>query len=382
LSPALEQIRRRYERRDADAREWSSRGGKVVAYMCDNFPSELVAAADMLPFRLDGDPAAASPNVARYIAPDRNPISRVPAFADAMLESLVAGDQEFVDYVVVPHGRKAIESSYQLLTGARAAGAPIGAVELFYLDKSYLRGFSSSVFDRECVLALKTQLEEWSGAPVTDAALTKAIEDANRGRALLARVNRLRIGESPRLSGADALRLYSLAGAVTRSAHNEMVERVLADVGQMPERGGPRVYLAGSPQPTPALYELIESLGVTVVGEDHCWGARTAGCPTPLGPSPLEALSERYHETPVCSIEFPLERALSRWQTRVRLARPDGVIVYVVEDDELHVWDSPDRMRLLAADRVPSLHLPRQAADPDLEELRETIGAWLARLRR
>jgi len=350
--------------------------------MCDNFPVELAAAAGMLPFRLDGDPAAPAPHVQRYIGPDRNPLIRVPAFADAMLEAVVSGDYGFIDYLVVPHGRKAIEASYELLTRARAAGAPIDDVRLFYLDKSYLPGFSSSVFDRECVLALKAQLEEWSRAPVTDPALAEAIEQANRGRTLLARVNRLRISESPRLSGADAVRLYSLAGAMTRPAHNAMSEALLAEASEMPARSGPRIYLSGTPQPTPALYELVESLGTTVVGEDHCWGARTAGCPTPVRPSPLEGLAERYHEVPVCSIEFPLQQAVDRWQARVRVTRPDGVIVYVAEDDELHIWDAPDRLGRMAADGVPALHLARQPPELDREDLRETIDAWLAELSR
>ncbi len=252
--------------------------------MCDNFPHELVAAAGMLPFRLRGDPTAPMPHVARYVAPDRSATISVPAFVDAMLEPLVSGAYDFVEYVVVPHGRKAIESSYGSLVRAHAAGAPMRDLNLFYLDKSYLPGFSSSVFDRGCLLALKEQLERWAAAPITDTAISEAIEETNRGRALLARLNRLRNGEPPRLSGADALLVYSLASAMPRAAHNRLVEELLTRMAELPTRTGPRIYVAGSPQPSVGLYQLIESLGATVVSEDHCWGERTAGCPMPARP--------------------------------------------------------------------------------------------------
>jgi 2-hydroxyglutaryl-CoA dehydratase, D-component len=382
LTQLLESLRRRHDQRDEFARQWSARGGKVLAYMCDNFPHELVAAAGILPFRLRGDPTAPAPHVARYVSPDRNPTVAVPAFVDAMLEPLVAGAYDFVDYVVVPHGRKAIESSYESLTRARAAGAPMRDVELFYLDKSWVPGPASAAFDRESVLALAARLEEWAGTRITDAALAHALAEAERGRVLLARLNRLRRERPPRLSGTDALLVYSLASALTRAEHNLLVEELVAHGHALPAREGPRVYLAGSPQPSTALYELIESGGATVVGEDHCWGERAAGCPGPgrPGPSALEQLAERYHQTPICSIEFPLERALARWRASVRLARPDAVLFFVAPGDEVHVWDTPDRAAILAADGVESLHLSVPGYETTRPELIDTVGAWLSGL--
>jgi benzoyl-CoA reductase/2-hydroxyglutaryl-CoA dehydratase subunit BcrC/BadD/HgdB len=380
VSELLESLRRRHDRRDEFARDWSAQGGKVLAYMCDNFPHELVAAAGILPFRLRGDPTAPAPHVARYVAPDRNPTVAVPAFVDAMLEPLVAGAYDFVDYVVVPHGRKAIESSYESLTRARAAGAPMRDVELFYLDKSWVPGAASSVFDRDCLLGLAAQLEEWAGTRITDVALADALAEAGRGRALLARLNRLRLERPPRLSGTDALLVYSLASAMPRAEHNRLVEELVAHAAALPPREGPRVYLAGSPQPSAALYELIERFGATVVGEDHCWGERGAGCPMPPGPSALERLAERYHRTPVCSIEFPLERAFERWRASVRLVGPDAVLFFVVSGDELHVWDTPEKAAMLAADGVPSLHLSGQGYDMTGQDVTETVGAWLSGL--
>ena len=45
-----------YRQRDLSAREWKEKGGKVVGYLCDNVPEEIIAAAGFFPFRLSGDP--------------------------------------------------------------------------------------------------------------------------------------------------------------------------------------------------------------------------------------------------------------------------------------------------------------------------------------
>jgi benzoyl-CoA reductase/2-hydroxyglutaryl-CoA dehydratase subunit BcrC/BadD/HgdB len=374
----LESLRHRHDRREDFAREWAADGGKVVAYMCDNFPHELVAAAGMLPFRLRGNPSAPTPNVAHYVEPDRSAMVTVPAFVDAMLEPLLSGEYEFVDYIVVPHGRKAIETAYESLMRARKSGAPMRPVKLFYLDKSWMPGTDSAAFDRSSLLALKAQLEQWTSAPVADDALAEAIAQAQRGRALLARVNLLRTTQPARLAGADALLVYSLASAMPRAEHNKLLEELLAQASDLPARAGPRIYVAGSPQPTTALYQLIESRGATVVGEDHCWGERAVGCPIPDGLSPLDGVAERYNRTPVCSIEFPLESALARWRASVRRARPDGVLLYVLSGDELHVWDTPDKARLLAEDGIPGLHLDRDGYEVDDRQ----IDDWLSGLDR
>lgn len=383
MSELLHRLHRLHDRRDNLAREWAAGGGKVVAYTCDNFPHELVAAAGMLPFRLRGDPTRPNPYVDRYIAPDRQPSIKAPAFVDAMLEPLIAGRHEFVDYMVVAHGRKAIESSYESLTRAREGSIPMQDVKLFYLDKSWLPGEASSVFDRGCLLALKAQLEEWGETQITDASLAEAASAVERGRVLLSRLNRLRLDTPPRLAGSDALLVYSLAGAMPRAEHSRLVEELLDQASALPRRAGPRIYVSGSPQSTTALYRLVESLGATVVAEDHCWGERVAGCAPTSGPSALEGLAQRYHETPVCSIEFPLDRAIARWRASIRRARPDGVLFHVVSGDDLHVWDTPDKTALLAGERIPSLHLGLDGysvAGKQLQELSDTISTWLGQL--
>jgi hypothetical protein len=42
---ALSLLKEHYQHRDRAARGWKEKGGKVVAYLCDNVPEELISAA-------------------------------------------------------------------------------------------------------------------------------------------------------------------------------------------------------------------------------------------------------------------------------------------------------------------------------------------------
>ena len=56
MSSALQALRAHYQQRDQAARAWRSNGGRVVGYLCDNVPEELIMAAGFMPYRLSGDP--------------------------------------------------------------------------------------------------------------------------------------------------------------------------------------------------------------------------------------------------------------------------------------------------------------------------------------
>jgi benzoyl-CoA reductase/2-hydroxyglutaryl-CoA dehydratase subunit BcrC/BadD/HgdB len=367
--------------RMARARAWTSSGRQVVGYACDNVPGELVEAAGLLPYRLIGDPTTPRPFVDRYIAPNRDVVSSAPAFVDALFEGVLSGACDVLDYLVIPHTRKSVEVFYGKLTAAGAAHDELALPELAHLDKSHLPFFASNVFNRNSLAALRSQLEAWTDAPISASALAAAIEDANEGRLLLAQVNALRVARRPRLAGAEALLVYAAAGAMPRSEHNALLRDLLARADELPHRSGPRVLLAGSPVDHPGVYDMIESSGATVVAEDHCWGGRCAGPMVAVDVDPFDALAAWYHEKSACSIEFPLADALTRWHARARAAHIDGAVFRVITGDELHMWEVPDQMALLADDGIPSLHLSLRAYDGDLEPDRQAVAEWLEQLR-
>ena len=116
---ALEELRTQYRDRDAAARAWKAGGGRVVGYLCDNVPEELIVAAGFLPYRLSGDPMEGTEAIERFVKPFAGPFSarnRGVGFTDAMLNMLLRGHYAFLDYLIIPHTRKAIQAYYRELT--------------------------------------------------------------------------------------------------------------------------------------------------------------------------------------------------------------------------------------------------------------------------
>ena len=56
MTDALEVIKRHYQDRHMAPRDWKARGRKVVGYVCNSVPEELIWAAGMMPVRLAGTP--------------------------------------------------------------------------------------------------------------------------------------------------------------------------------------------------------------------------------------------------------------------------------------------------------------------------------------
>ena len=383
----LRTLRDHYQHRDRAARDWKSHGGKVVGYICDNVPEELILAAGCLPYRLSGDPSASTTALERYVQSFAAPFSarnRGVGFSDALLAMLLDGAFDFVDFLVIPHSRKSIQAMYRELTQALAVFPDLRLPTLYYLDRAYASSYASEVFNRTCLLEFKTSLEEWSGHRITDEGLGEAIEITNAHRHMLREFSALRVAQPSRVSGVDALQVIGASAFMHTSDHSALVAGVLdrPDLLQSPPPGNCRVFVGGSPIDHVQVYEIVESCGATIVAEDHCWGGRCAEFPADTSMPPFEALADRYHRKPACSIAFPMSTVVDQCATRATRARVDAAIFFVQRGDGVHVWDTPDEIRALHARNIPCLYLaqqPYRIDDPDA--LRDRISGFVDSLR-
>lgn len=359
-------LRAAYADRTSAARSWRAAGGAVVGYLCDVVPDELIAAAGMLPYRISGDPELDDDLVDARIGVFRTPFSSRPqrvGFTTSILQSVLRGDLDFVDHLVVPHTRSAVQSIYRELELAREDENGTRIPDLYYLDKAYTDDEHTDAFDRGEVRAFTAAVESWAGSVITPSALAAAIVERNRLRRVLGRVSAARRADPPTVRGSDAVRAFALAGAMPAGDAADLISAWLDEADPLPGTTGPRVFLAGSPQDHPGVYELIESSGATVVADDHCWGDRCAdGVLTaevdPGADTLSNAVADRFHAAPACSVQFPLADAVVRFSARVRAARCDAVVFWVLEGDDLQLWETPDQITAVERLGLPVLHLP------------------------
>ncbi|HLZ24602.1 MAG TPA: 2-hydroxyacyl-CoA dehydratase family protein [Ktedonobacterales bacterium] len=381
---ALEELQQHYRHRDQAARAWKSGGGRVVGYLCDNVPEELILAAGFLPYRLSGAPAFATEPLERYVQPFAAPFSarnRGVGFVDAILAMLLSGQFDFLDYLIVPHTRKAIQAFYRELTLAKQSDASLRLPELFYLDRAYTPFYAAEVFNRQSLVELRAQLESWSGHELGATALADAIETTNISRSLLRRIAELRSADPPRISGVNALQMIGASFFMDKREHNQLLQAFIDEAPADGLSGRPRLFVGGSPLDNLSFYELVESCGAVIVAEDHCWGNRCGEFQADTSLPAFEALADRYHRKPACSIEFPMARVLERCAGRASAARVNGAIFFVMEGDGVHIWDTPQEVAALEHDGVPCLVLNRQPYRlDDAEALRARLTEFTGTL--
>jgi benzoyl-CoA reductase/2-hydroxyglutaryl-CoA dehydratase subunit BcrC/BadD/HgdB len=376
---ALAVMTAHYRQTSRGALEWKASGGRVAGYFCDAVPRELIRAAGLFPYRLSGDGRGGRDRSRVLVDPYMQQPVPTPGFVWASLEQLLDGRLSFLDYLIVPNGRKSIYAIFRYLETIRHRGLPVSVPGLHYLDKSFTSSPEAAAFDRRCLIRLRDQLESWSGTSVTAERLTQVVTQANEQRVLLARLARARCDTDSRVNGTEALAIIGSSQFMDYGEHIGLLRAFLAGLGERLSRPpARRVFVGGSPVDRPRLYELIEQAGGNVIAEDHCWGSRVAdGIVTEVG-DPVDALAARYERASFCSLRVPMAQAVRACTTRARQARPDAAIFWVQSGDPARGWEAPDKIRELRDRGLPCLLLGGQdyeLADP--APVREAIADFL-----
>jgi benzoyl-CoA reductase/2-hydroxyglutaryl-CoA dehydratase subunit BcrC/BadD/HgdB len=377
----LEPFARLYADRTAAARAWKAAGGRVVGYLCDNVPTELIEAAGFFPLRVSGDPdvdlSVVREKVDRLYPPD---VTARPAFVGALLAQLLSGAYGLADYLIVPHNRDAIQAIFRQLKDARRADPTLRTPHMHYLDKAWSPFFAAETYNRDRLFEFRAVLEAWADAPIDDERLSAEIAAANLNRRLLADVAALRAASPPRLSGVEALQVIGTSMLTTKSEHNAWLAALLQAADALPARDGPRVFVGGSPHDHARIYEAIEACGAVIVAEDHCWGDRAYELPVGEG-DPMLALAARFHQKPACSIRFPVAAGAKACARRSAAASADGAIFYVMDEDWTQVWETPGQAAAVEAAGTPTLRLLRQSyAGADRAALEDAVRPFIERL--
>src|SRR5512137_2877787 len=111
-------MQKHYQQRDLAAKEWKKKGGKVVGYFCDSVPEELILAAGFFPIRISGDPKGSTDLARKHVVPR---FVMREDFVHSMLNMILTGKYDYLDFLIIPHARDSIHRLYQLLAAMKKA---------------------------------------------------------------------------------------------------------------------------------------------------------------------------------------------------------------------------------------------------------------------
>lgn len=271
----------------AAARDWKSRtGGQVVGCIGADVPFEMIAAAGMLPVRILGRPTEPTEDIAPYVGEGVDPGAR------SIAQRLIDGTYDYVDHVLICSTPTLYSSLYEFLLESRRVHGDVGLPQPDLFDFFHSRRLTASLYNRETLRRFQEQLQQWSGNSVDNDALRASIQTYNENRQLLAQVNALRYGETPRMSGTDALAINATSFLLPVEDHSNALRDLLA--ADLPAREGTPIIYSGSTTENTAVYAAIEAGGVAIAADDQELGSSAVEAMADADASdPLDALCDR-----------------------------------------------------------------------------------------
>ncbi|MBN1850945.1 MAG: 2-hydroxyacyl-CoA dehydratase [Deltaproteobacteria bacterium] len=207
-----------YQQRDLAAKEWKEKDGKVVGYFCDNVPEEFILAAGFFPYRISGDPNSDVDKADRF-----EQTLAFEYFVKTMLNMVLDGQYDFLDYLVIPHARASIHQLYPILAALKQDDPSQKFPSPFFLDNAHTTYLTSEIYNRERMLVFKKEMEKWAGQDISDKSLAKAITVGNENKRLLKEMARMRAADPPRISGIDALQILGSSMVMLKEEHNKLL---------------------------------------------------------------------------------------------------------------------------------------------------------------
>jgi benzoyl-CoA reductase subunit C len=299
----IEMFKEWYDARHEYAREWKKKGGKVLGYFCTYVPEEIVYAAGVLPVRVLGshEPQnVTEPHIFAMFCP----------FCRDVLAQGLRGRYDYLDGITIAQSCLHVRQAYT------SWDLHIPTEFSYYLPMPHhVQSKRAVPFTRAEFEIFKTKLETWTGKKITDDDLRRGIDTVNRDRQLMRQVYELRKREEVPITGLDAMHMVVSSQVVDKNEHARIVEETLSELENrtIGRPTGTRLMVLGSENDDVEFVEMVESLGATIVQDDHCTGTRYFWDEVEDGDDPLTAIAERYvSRSPCPTKDWPERKRIDR----------------------------------------------------------------------
>ncbi len=297
---------------------WKASGKPVVGYFCHYMPPELILAAGALPLRLRGAGSEDSSMGDAYMS------GRVCTYVRHVMSMVLDEKFDFLDGEICLNTCDHVRRAADLFN--KKTEIPFhGFLSVPRNPRESLYGYYLSELRK-----VLSGMEEQFGVRSGEDGLRDAVRVMNENRRRLQTINRMRLEDRPRLSGAESLAVHIASQVLPPGEFAGLADRLIQALETRPGLESPRgrLFLLGAELDEPEFVEAIESQGALVVADLLCFGARSVLDPIDEDAAdPLDAIGRAYFFRPSCARmigDFP-----SRWENlkaRVAASRADGVV--------------------------------------------------------
>ncbi|MBF8304679.1 MAG: benzoyl-CoA reductase, bzd-type, subunit [Dehalococcoidia bacterium] len=369
---ALDKFKEIVNNRHDYARQWKQRtGSKVLGYLCTYTAEELVYAAGILPVRIMGN-REPQDVTEPYIYGMYCPYCR-----DCLAQGLL-GRYDYLGGITDTHTCSHIRQTYD----SWQKFVPVEFNHYVYMPSEVKSPKARDMFFVE-MQQFKKALEDWTGKPISNAKLDRAIKVYNTNRKLLHQIYELRKQNPAPVSGEEIVYMVLASFFMDKAEHNKLLRQALTEIKQRPvsKKGKIRLITIGSENDDPALIELIESYNAQVVIDEQCTGTRYFWNEVIPQENRVMAIVQRYLDRPPCPMK-DLQEVRVRPKFIMDLAREynvQGAVLIRLKFCDPHEYDLPIIRRNLEEAGIPTLTLERDIITP-VGQFKTRIGAFMEML--
>lgn len=358
-------------------KDWQNNNKKVICFYCTYIPEELLHAADLLPFRIRATGHKSTDLADIYM------VRFTCSFVRATLDLALKGNYDFLDGLLIcnscDHSRRMFEL-FDFKVFKRDDFEK--KVPRFYVAMPHI--VSNEGFDwyKKEIEELREQIEKNYNIRITNEDLINSIEIYNKNRSILREIHDLRIQDSPKITGSEALQISMANSSVPKDIANQELKRIL-DILKESEgikTNAKRILLTGSEVDNTDFTKLIEDSGSLIVSDFLCFGTRNFLDDVKLidRENPLENICKRlYYRTSCPRMMDDHPRRLDFLKNEIKRAKIDGVILQRINNCDLSGCDNMLLEHELKDLNIPALNIDREFYQADTTRLQTRIEAFL-----
>jgi bzd-type benzoyl-CoA reductase N subunit len=342
-----------------------------MAYLCSYVPEEIIHAAGLTPVRLRGT-----------TAPIRYADAHLQSFACALcrstLDQALGCNLGFLAGTVFAHTCDAM----QALADLWRINTPDSHFVSTVMQPANLGSATARAYLIAELNRFRRLLADFVGRAIGDGDLRASILLYDETRRLVQALQGLR----EQLSAPQFFAVLDAAQTMPRDLVNPLLAELLATLQKSaislePRRShGARLFLVGAVLDEPRLFDLIEQVGASVVGDDVCSGSRHFHGQVGADGDPIANLADYYLERPPCPTKLqPDHDSGSFLVDQVHQTGAGGVIFALEKFCEPHAFDYALVQPALDRAGVPHLLLEMEQT-PSLEGLRTRLQAFVEML--
>ncbi|MGN8818338.1 2-hydroxyacyl-CoA dehydratase [Oribacterium sp. HCP28S3_H8] len=343
-SDAFCKLKHAYDNREEAASAFRKRGGKVIAELGCDIPDEMIIGAGMMPIRIYAEAEKPLIETNQYLEFSFDPIVR------AQFKKIVDGTYASqADAIAISNSTDVVIRAYLYLREVKRVEPHKNIPDIAFLDWLFTRELIYQQRNEFVVDLFKNDVERWSGKKLSEDDIRAGARICNADKDALRRIGDLRHGEDIRINGSEALVIIGSAFFMDRSEHAALVQEVAEEAKSWPVICDPRVFYTGSNQEDTRLYDLIESKGLVIVGEDTDWGDRYYDRNFNFSYTTKRAIVDTYMLREFSSKKSFVSQRVEALNREVAKTHADAVIFYNNEYEESASWDYPSQHQSLIA---------------------------------